>query len=62
MLFSHGPNKAFLVPDSYRATERNGNSISTDVTGDALKTNRTMLVSAIFRQFSSCFGLIDNAR
>jgi len=34
VLFSHGPNKAFLVPDSRRATERNGNSISTDVTDD----------------------------
>ena len=31
MLFSHGPNKAFLVPDSCRATERNGNSISADI-------------------------------
>ena len=27
MLFSHGPNKAFLVPDSCRVTERNGNNI-----------------------------------
>jgi hypothetical protein len=32
VLFSHGPNKAFLVPDSCRATERNSNSISADVT------------------------------
>ena len=32
---SYGPNKAFLVPDSCKATERNGNSISTDVTDDA---------------------------
>ena len=45
MLFSHGPNKAFLVPDSCRATERNGNSIRADVTDDS------------FRQFGSCFGL-----
>jgi hypothetical protein len=35
VLFSHGPNKAFLVPDSCRATERNGNSIRADVTDDA---------------------------
>ena len=34
MLFSRGPNKAFLIPDSCRATERNGNSISADVTDD----------------------------
>jgi hypothetical protein len=27
VFFSHGPNKASLVPDSCRATERNGNSI-----------------------------------
>jgi len=32
VLFSHGPNKAFLVPDSCGATERNGDSISADVT------------------------------
>jgi hypothetical protein len=35
MLLCHGPNKAFLVPDSCRATERNGNSISLDITDDA---------------------------
>jgi hypothetical protein len=29
----HEPNRAFLVPDLCRATEKNGNSISTDVTG-----------------------------
>ena len=28
MIFSHGFNKAFLVPDSCKATVRNGNSIS----------------------------------
>jgi len=27
VLFSHGPNKAFLVPNSCRVTIRNGNSI-----------------------------------
>jgi len=32
VLFSHGSNKAFLVPDSCRATVRNGNSISTGFT------------------------------
>ena len=33
MLLGHGP-KAFLVPDSCRATERNDNSINADVTDD----------------------------
>ena len=33
MLLGHGPNKVFLVPDS--VTERNINSIITDVTDDA---------------------------
>jgi len=37
VLFSHGPNKEFLVPDSYRATERNGNNISADVTDDTIE-------------------------
>ena len=35
MLLGHGPNKAFLVPDSCRETERNSNSIIADVTDDA---------------------------
>jgi len=34
VLFSHEPNKAFVVPDSCRATERNSTSISADVTDD----------------------------
>ena len=34
ILFSHGSNKAFMVPDSHRATDRNGNSINADVTDD----------------------------
>jgi len=41
VLFSHGPNKAFLVHVSYscRATERNGNSISADVTDDTIEND-----------------------
>jgi len=39
LLFSHGSNKAFLVPDSCRATEINGNSISADVTDDAIEND-----------------------
>ena len=39
MLFGHGPNKAFLVPDSCRETERNSNSIIADVTDDANENN-----------------------
>jgi hypothetical protein len=39
MLFSNGPNKAFLVPDSCRATERNGNSIRANVTDDTIEND-----------------------
>ena len=35
----HGPNKAFLVPDSCRATERKGNSVSADVTDDTIEND-----------------------
>jgi hypothetical protein len=38
-LFSHGPNKAFLVPTLYRATERNSNSISAEVTDDTIEND-----------------------
>jgi hypothetical protein len=61
VLFSHGSNPAVMVPDSRRATKRNGNNIRDVVTDDALKTIRTTLVSAIFRQFGNCFGLFDIA-
>ena len=37
MLLCHGLNKAFLVPDSCRATEGNGNSISGDITDDTVE-------------------------
>ena len=36
VLLIHGPNTAFLVPDSCRATERNSNSISADVPDNAI--------------------------
>ena len=39
MLLGHGDNKAFLVPDSCGATERNGNSIISDVTDDIIKND-----------------------
>jgi hypothetical protein len=39
VLFSNGPNKAFLVPDSCRATVRNGFSIHVDVTDDTIENN-----------------------
>ena len=39
MLLGHGTNQAFLVPDSSRATERNGNSISADVTDDTIENH-----------------------
>jgi len=61
LLFSHGPNNAFLVPDLCRATERIFNNISADITDDTIENdyNVMALVSAIFRQFASCFGLFD---
>ena len=34
MVLGHGYNKALLIPNSCRATERNGNSIRADVTDD----------------------------
>ena len=58
VLFSHGRNKAFLVPDSCRVTVKNGNSINMDFT---LKTIRMTIASVLFRQFGSCFGLFDIA-
>jgi len=39
MLLGHEPNKAFLVPGSCRATERNGKGISTDVTDDTIEND-----------------------
>jgi hypothetical protein len=47
VLISLGPNKAFLVSDSCRATERNGNSISTEVMNTPLKSIKILLVSAL---------------
>jgi hypothetical protein len=40
---------------------RNGNSINADVTEDTINIIRTMLVSALLRQFGHCFGLFDIA-
>ena len=40
MLISLGPNKAFLVSDSCRATERNGNRISADITDDIIENDQ----------------------
>jgi len=39
VLLGHGPNKAFLLNDSSRATERNGNSISAVVTYHAIEND-----------------------
>ena len=41
MLLDHGTNsnKAFLVPDSHRKTERNGNSINGDDTDITIEKN-----------------------
>jgi hypothetical protein len=59
VLFIHWPNKTFLVPDSCRATIRNGKNLTTDVTDDAKKTIRTTLVSAIFRH-CRCYVYVIN--
>jgi hypothetical protein len=39
VLYSHEPNKAFLVPDSCWGIERYSNSISADVTNDAIEND-----------------------
>jgi len=39
VLLGYGPKKAFLVSDSQRATERNSNSISSDVTDDTIEND-----------------------
>jgi hypothetical protein len=48
VLLGHGPYKAFLVPDSCRATEGNGNSISTDVTDDTIENDLNDALLQIF--------------
>jgi hypothetical protein len=45
----------FLVPYSCWTTIINGNSTRADFTEGTVKTIRTTLVSALFRQFNSCF-------
>ena len=49
MLFSNGPDKAFLVPDSCRATERNGNSTSANVTNDIIENDSNGLCFSYFQ-------------
>ena len=44
----------WYLSDLCKATVTNGNSISTDATKNTI---RTTLVSTIFRQFDTCFGL-----
>jgi hypothetical protein len=50
VLLGHGPNKAFLVPESCRGTERNGISISADVTDDTIEND---LNDACFSYFET---------
>jgi hypothetical protein len=50
MLLGHGPNKAFLVPDSCRETERNGNSISADITVDIIENDKNNACFIYFRK------------
>ena len=58
VLFSHGPNKDCVVPESCRATV---NGIIADLKEDTIAIIITTLVTAIFRQFCTCFGLFDIA-
>ena len=63
MLFSHGPNKPFLVLDSCRETTRNDNSLSANfIWGHHWKKIITTLVSAIFRQFDTLFWTFWHCR
>jgi hypothetical protein len=39
VLFSHEPNKVFLVPDSCRAMAKTGNSISTVMVEDTIEND-----------------------
>ena len=55
MLFSHEPNKAFLIPDTCRTTERNDNSINPDVTDDAIENDYN---DAYFSYFPTIWQLI----
>jgi len=55
VLLGHGPNEAFMVPYSCRATERNGNSVSADVTDKAIENNEN---DVRFRQFGRCYTYI----
>ena len=54
MLFSHGPNKAFLVPDTCTVTVRNYNSASADVTEDTIENDYN---DACFRYFQTIWHL-----
>ena len=57
MLCSHEPNKAFLIPDTCRTTERNGNSINPDVTDDAIENDCFSYFQTIW-QLLWTFGLL----
>ena len=50
MLFSLGSNKAFLVPDTRRATERNSISISIDITEDTIEYDLAIVLDFLILQ------------
>ena len=60
-IYVHEANKTFLVPDKCRATVRNGNSIATNVIQYTIENDKGDACSALFKQFGSCFGLLDIA-
>jgi hypothetical protein len=58
VLIIHGPNKAFLVLDSCRAPERNGKSISSDVTDDAIENDKNDACISNFQTIWQLFFVI----
>ena len=55
MLFSDGPDKAFLVPDLCRVTEGSGNSINADLTDDTIYNYK---IDDDFSYFQTIYQLV----
>ena len=55
MLLGHGPNKAFLLPDSCRATERNGNGIRAVFTEDTIENDKNDACCSYFQTIWQVF-------
>ena len=59
MIFSHGLNKVFLVPDSCRATVRNGSSISVDFTENTFENDEKDLSDNLTVVFFFFFDIAE---